>query len=231
MNRTKSIALFAGIFAIAMTTYGLSGVSSSPMAMASIPQSQEGMKMLGHFEYTAYDSENNVKAYLQTDNVVVNDGTDCAGAILFATTTDGDCGNTAAFTWIGIGNGTAGAGADDVELDADTPGTCASSGVDGEMARKNVVPDVTVTNVGAGTQVELDVGSDTFKFSSSNATTVTQSAIFNGNTSAQTANGECATMGTVGTQFEMFAIQDLSGGGVTVSDGDSLAVKWTITIS
>ena len=38
MNRTKSIALFAGIFAIAMTTYGLSGASASPMAIAAIPQ-------------------------------------------------------------------------------------------------------------------------------------------------------------------------------------------------
>jgi len=230
MNRTKSIALFAGIFAIAMTTFGLSGVSSSPMALAAIPQSEEAVGMLGHFEYTVYDSEDQVKAYLQTDNVVVQDGTDCAGARLFATTSDGDCGNDAAFTYIAIGNGTASAAATDVELDTGTTATCANSSNDGEMARKNVAPTVTVANAGSGTQVELDVGSDTFKFSSSNATTVTQSGIFNGNTATQTGNGECLTTGVIGTQSEMFAIQDLTGG-VVVSDGDSLAVKWTITIS
>ena len=65
MNRTKSIALFAGIFAIAMATYSLSGVSASPMIMASIPQTAEEVGMLGHVEYTVLDSSENVKAYLE----------------------------------------------------------------------------------------------------------------------------------------------------------------------
>ncbi len=215
-----------------MTTYSLSGVSSSPMALASVPQTQEAMGMFGHFEYTAYDSNGNVKAYLQTDNVVVEDGTDCAGARLFDTTTDGDCGNDAAFQYIAIGNGAA--AATDVELDTATTATCASTSNAGEMARKLVVPDVTVTNVGSGTQVELDVGTDTFKFDVNNATTVTQSGIFNGDIlikdTTEPGDGSCVATGVIGTQSEMFAIQDLTGGGVAVSAGDSLAVKWTITI-
>ena len=68
MNRTKTIALFAGIFAIAMTTIGLSGISASPMIMASASQSNEDVGMLGHVEYILYDSDMNIKTYLQTDN-------------------------------------------------------------------------------------------------------------------------------------------------------------------
>ena len=233
MNRTRTIAMFAGIFAIAMTTYGLSGISASPMVMASIPQASEGMQWLGHVEYTVFDSNQQVKAYSQTDNVVVYDGTDCAGAILFDTTTDGDCGVTSAFKYIAIGNHTSGApdGAE-VELDFETSSVCATDGSnDGEQARKLVAPDVTVTNIGSGTQVELDVGSDTFKFDAFNATTVKQSGIFNADITTPAADGSCGTLGTAGSTWEMFAIQDLSGGGVSVASGDSLAVKWTITIT
>jgi len=231
MNRTRTIAIFAGIFAIAMTTYGLSGISASPMAIASIPQASEGVQWLGHVEYTVFDSNQQVKAYSQSDNIVVHGGTDCAGSILFGISTDDTCGPTTAFQYIAIGNHTDGTpdGAE-VELDFETSSTCAATGSnDGEQARKLVVPTVLVNNTGSGTQIELDVGSNTFKFDAGNATIVRQSGIFNGATTPA-ADGSCGTLGTPGADWEMFAIQDLSGGGVTVSAGDSLAVKWTITI-
>lgn len=232
MNRTKTIALFAGIFAIAMTTYGLSGVSASPMVMASIPQAQDGMGMLGHVEYTVLDSNQNVKQYLQSDNVVVRTGTDCAGEFIFGTTNSATCTSTGtAYQYIAIGNATTpDAAATDIELDVDGGTGCATSTVDGEQARKLVTPTQT-DNDGSGTDVVLDVLTDTFKFDANNATTVTQSAIFNDNVATTASNGSCSSLGAAGTDWEMFSIQDLSGGGVVVSDGDSLAVKWTITIS
>ena len=231
MNRTKSIALFAGIFAIAMTTYGLSGVSTSSMAMASIPQTQEGMGMLGHVEYTVLDSSNAVKAYLQTDNVVVQTGTDCAGETVFGTTNSATCvGTGTTFRYIGIGNATGTAAATDTELDFSVATGCATSSNDGEQARKLVTP-TQVDNSGAGTVVTLDVLTNTFKFDAGNATTVTQSALFNDDIATTAADGSCGTLGAAGTDWNMFSIQDLSGTGVVVSAGDSLAVKWTITIS
>ena len=230
MNRTKSIALFAGIFAIAMATYSLSGSSTSSMVMASIPQTQDEMGMLGHVEYTVLDSNESVKAYLQSDNVVVRTGTDCAGERVFGSTSTSCDSTGTAFQYIGIGNGSQTAAATLTELDASTPGTCAggSPGAEGEQARKLVTP-TQVDNSGSGTVVTLDVLTNTFKFDATNATTVTQSAIFNNDVSAKGATtGSCTTLGT---DWEMFSIQDLSGGGVVVSAGDSLAVKWTITIS
>ena len=233
MNRTKIIAVFAGIFAIAMTTYGLSGVSASPMIMASIPQTAEEVGMLGHVEYTVLDSSENVKAYLQSDNVVVRTGTDCAGEQVFGTTNSATCTSTGSvFQYIAIGNGTQGAAATNSEL-AKSGSGCAggSPGDEGEQARKLVTPTQT-DNSGSGTVVTLDVLTNTFKFDANNATTVTQSAIFNDDVSAKSATtGSCTTLGTAGTDWNMFSIQDLSGGGVVVSSGDSLAVKWTITIS
>lgn len=231
MNRTKTIAMFAAIFAIAMTTYGLSGSFASPMVMASISQTQDEMGILGHVEYTVLDSDQNVKAYLQADNVVVREGTDCAAVLIFGTTNSGACDLTAnTFQYIGIGNGTAGATEDDIEL----VGSSCAINAPGELARKLVAPTM-IGNAGSGTEVVLDVGTNTFKFDAANATTITQSGIFNNQFSVldntEPGGGMCSTYDTAGTSWEMFAVQDLGGGGVVVSDGDSLAVQWTITIS
>ena len=228
MNRTKSIAVFAAIFAVAMTTYGLSGASASPMAVASIPQTYEGMGMLGHVEYTVLDADNTVKAYLQSDNLVTRGGTDCVAEQVFT----GAAGSTscadadATFRYIAIANGTAGADDTDQDLEEAT-GVACGAGNTGEQARKLVVPTQTDDGDGLGTVVVLDVGTDTFKFDAGNATTITMSGLFNADVGTTAADGSCSTLGTA---FEMFAIQDLPSP-VTVSAGDSLAVKWTITIN
>ena len=228
MNRTKSIAVFAAIFAVAMTTYGLSGVSASPMAVASIPQTHEGVGMLGHVEYTVLDADNQVKAYLQSDNLVTRGGTDCVGELVFT----GSSGSTscadadAVFSYIAIGNNTEAAVDTSQDLEG-TSGIACGAGNTGEQARKQVTPSQTDDGDGSGTVVELDVLTNTFKFDAGNATTIRQSGIFNADVSVTAGDGSC---GTLGTAFEMFAIQDLPSP-VTVSDGDSLAVKWTITIN
>ena len=100
--------------------------------------------------------------------------------------------------------------------------------VDGEMAGKQVVPSFTPAITGTGTVVVLDTSSDLFDFSASNSTgAIMQSGIFNGPEGALNANGECTTLGTT----SMFAVQDLNlDTGITVSNGDSLPVKWTITV-
>ena len=240
MNRTRTIALFAGIFAIAMTTYGLSGVSASPMIMASmIPQTQE-VGILGHVEFTVFDSNDNIVSYSQSDNIVVNHGKDCAGRLLFGAGTEnsskcdsGSAGNS--FTFIAIGNGTQGEDVGDAFLFGDrcaTAGSAAANG--GELARKEVVPITLVTaSGGSGTQIELDVGTDTFKFELNNATntnTITQSGLFNGDNGKVAGTGECASYDN--TAWEMFSVRDLSSpNGIQVNSGDSLAVKWTITLN
>ena len=97
------------------------------------------------------------------------------------------------------------------------------TGAGGEMARKLVTPDIDVT-AKTNAVVTLTNEDDPFTFKGTrNATTITQSALFN-------ASGDPNPEGeTTSINGEMLAAQDLSPS-VTVTDGDSLTVTWTITI-
>jgi len=245
MNRQKSIALFAAIAAVAMTAIGLTGVSATTLMVSSVPQSQEGMGMLGHVEYTLRGSDDQVKGYFQSDNIVVDDGKDCVGVRTFGAATAQGCNVDRTFAYIAIGNQTDGALVGTESQLSFTTSTCADTGAaSGEMARKLVIPEIVIgaDNTGAtiGTAVQLEVD-NAFTFDDNNKTDVEQSAIFNYRatdgtyteyeTGAGTDTGQCGTPGAVDTDWNMFAIQNLnSGAGITVTDGDSLSVKWTITI-
>jgi len=247
MNRQKSIALFAAIAAVAITAIGLTGVSATTLMVSSVPQSQEGMTMLGHVEYTLMGSDDLVKGYYQSDNIVVDDGKDCIAVLAFGVTPATNfCETNKVFQYIAIGNDTAGApDGTQVNLDSTGASICADSGVgtqEGEMARKLVTPTITIgaNNAGAtiGTAVELEVD-EAFTFDINNKTTVEQSGIFNGISTTDLiatydggdTTGQCEAPGSADNNWNMFALQELnSGSGITVTDGDSLSVKWTITI-
>jgi len=191
-------------------------------------------------------------------------GKDCASQYLFTDSSGnvGDCitGN-AAFTYIGVGNGsintigggTTGIGplnatlADSLTGDADTTATCSATAAGpgstdgGDMARRNVVP--TFVTSGTDTIVTLDtsgVGSDgPFTFDANNATDVTDSGLFNGDytlgpdlsTHTCTAAEGDSDAANVDGGWNMFSRQLLNNeSGITVTDGDSLSVKWTITV-
>lgn len=229
MNRLKTIVLFAGIFGISLGTISLSGVSATSMMVSAAPQTQAGFDMLGHVEYKVLDDSGAIKQYLQGDNIVVIGGKDCVARHVFENSTGTVCpGGNNEFQYIAIGNHTA-AGTPVNTLSAlGTDGAgCASTSVNGEMARKQVVPSFTAANSGTGTIVVLDTTSAPFNFGATNATTVMQSGIFNGPEAAVDGSGQCTTLGTA----SMFSVQDLnSDTGIIVSNGDSLSVKWTITV-
>ncbi len=242
MNRQKSIAVFAVIAAVAMTSIGLTAMSSTSFMILSSPsRTPELVGMLGHVEYTVRDSANFVTSYMQGDNVVVDAGKDCAGSLIFGASVTGDCDAANSYQYVAIGNVTGGIGAATHSsfrhMNTTAAGdseSCAFNTQDGEMARKLITPTITtVANAqgSQGTVVELDTSGSPFEFGSDNATDVEQSAIFNGAITTTAADGSCEASGTAGTTWSMFSIQDLnSGAGITVTDGDSLSVKWTITI-
>lgn len=248
MNRQKSIAVFAVIAAVAMTSIGLSGVSATPLIVSSIPQSQEGVVILGHVEYTLMGADNQIKAYIQGDNAVVDDGKDCVAGLLFGSPTlGGEFGickdDTSKFNFIAIGNGTSTVPATFVDLKQMTNSTvdgCAGAGLesaggDGELAR--LPADITVGALAddagsAGTQVVLQT-TVPFDFVTNNATLVNESGIFSGpqKDATPSADDACVDAGNPGVDWNMFSIQRLnSDAGIAVTDGDSLSVKWTITI-
>lgn len=245
MKKITSIVLFASIFAVAVGTLGLSGISATSLMVSAAPQTQENVGMLGHVEYKVLDEFGAVKAYMQNDNVVVSAGKDCAAQGLFTNTAGQvrDCiTGSSAFTYIGIGNGSSGtidvlnSTLADAGTDNDATGTCsATAGTGnaggGDMARRNVTAGF---NVG-GTQaiVTLDTSGTPFTFDVSNATSVIDSGIFNADYSGAIVNGQCPesqTTGNAGT-WNMFSRQLLNAAtGITVGAGDSLSVKWTITV-
>ncbi|MFQ5782819.1 MAG: hypothetical protein ACE5GR_07180 [Nitrosopumilus sp.] len=243
MKRITTIVLFASIFAVAVGTLGLSGSSATPLMISAAPQTQENVGMLGHVEYKVLDDVGNVKKYMQNDNVVVIAGKDCAAQHLFfntnGQTNDGTCiANSAAFTYIGIGNGSSGTVnvSNQTLADAtdDATGTCSASGGigtagGGDMARRNVTA---TTDVGGTSRVvTLDTSGTPFTFDASNATSVIDSGIFNKDYTGSPVNGQCVGTQTAGTDWNMFSRQLLNGAtGISVSSGDSLSVKWTITI-
>jgi hypothetical protein len=235
MKRTTSIVLFASVFAVAVGTLGLSGNSATLLMASAVPQAQEPIGMLGHVEYKVLDSSGNIVQYMQNDNIVVNDGEDCSADAIFGAGTCAGAIGTNYFDHISIGNGSsANVGATNSTLaDAtdDTTGTCASTGVGGDMARKQVTPTHTPASGATGAIVTLDTSSAPFTFDASNATTVIDSGVFNADYGTPNDQGTCGGVNTAGTTWDMFSRQLLNAAtGITVNDGDSLSVKWTITV-
>jgi len=230
MKRVTTIALFAGMFAVTVGILGFSGNSATANMISAIPQSQDNFGMLGHVEYKLFDEFGNIKQYMQNDNIVVQVGKDCVARAVFDNSTNPNaCPNNGQFQWIAIGNKTAG-DIDDTKTTLEG-GVCASSGVGGEMARKQVTfgngLSFTGASAGAGTIVTLDLSQDPFTFSDDNKTAVIDSGVFNRDTS-EDSEGQCTNLDT----SEMFSQQQLNGNsvGISVTAGDSLSVKWTITI-
>jgi len=245
MKRITSIVLFASIFAVAVGTLGFGGNSAIFLMAPAVPQTQEDVGILGHVEYKVIDDFGIVKSYMQTDNEVVQAGIDCAAQALFKNegSVEACIANSAAFTFIGIGNGSSNTLAAVsnqtlADLNDDATGTCATSGLaftnGGDMARKNVTAGFDA--VDGARIVTLDTSGDPFQFDLSNETTVIDSGIFNADYAVTNAVRTCSSDGTAGVagvgDWNMFSRQLLNiGSGITVTDGDSLSVKWTITIS
>ncbi len=233
MKRNTTIVLFASIFAVAVGTLGLSG-NSATLMVSAVPQSQEQVGMLGHVEYMVQDYSGNIVSYMQTDNVVVNDGEDCVAEDIFGVGTSCELG-AGNFDYIGIGNGSSAAtsptNATLADATIDDTGTCASSGVGGDMARRQVTPSLVSAAAGAiGAVVELDT-TVPFTFDTHNATSVIDSGIFNADYDTPSATHTCGGANAAHTNWEMFSRQLLNGAtGIAVNNGDSLSVKWTITV-
>ena len=226
MNKLHTILVFGAIFAA-----GLGAVSVNDQAISAfitptvLDSNSQGISLLGHVEFVVRDSAGNIIQYAQGDNLITTTGGDCIAGELFGGT-PGDCQNLGTWDFIAIGNMTSPAlDVGDFRLDDTTDEDGLStqgSGHDGEMARKQVTPGIDVT--GSNTIVTLVNTGDAFTFTTTNATTITQSGIFSEGATLN-SNGETTVIGN----SELLAIQNLSPT-VVVSNGDSLTVTWVITI-
>ncbi|MEM2785098.1 MAG: hypothetical protein QW652_00365, partial [Candidatus Nitrosotenuis sp.] len=99
-----ALVVVAGLFS--STIFGITGIKNDAQTSAAAT----GL-ITGHVVTTLADSEGNIKAYRQTDNIIVNNGENCAAKMLFGalggnTVGTGVCtgANTDGFRYIAIGN-------------------------------------------------------------------------------------------------------------------------------
>lgn len=244
MKRITTIVLFASIFAVTVGTLGLSG-NSAPLVLAVAPESPELVGMLGHVQYKVLDNNGDVKAYMQNDNVVVQDGSTCSADRIFGTTST-ECNITSSFDRIAIGNGTipdplavgiTNRTLADTDVSNVTLECAAISPTDGgEMARRTVIPStLAASGANSGAVVTLET-TIPFAFDGTNATSVMDSGVFNADSAGQSATDDTCLTGDAGDagaggDWSMFSRQLLNGDtGIAVTAGDSLSVKWTITV-
>ncbi len=223
MNRNTTYALFGVTFAlVASGLVGSNILSAQPSGLVAqdTTPSSDGMKITGHVTTIATDANGNIKAYRQTDNVVVNGGKDCVTKLLFggsgsrgSLTGTNTCKgtNTAPWTAIAVGNRSA------AITVGTTNATLTSEPVSNSNGLNRQSGTVTFTNA-TGVASSTTVIQTTFgplTGLSGGGTQVTESGLFNSTTVRDTAD-------------TMFAHQAISS--IALNTGDSLTIKWTINV-
>ncbi|MEM3064198.1 MAG: hypothetical protein QW177_02380 [Candidatus Nitrosotenuis sp.] len=203
-----ALVVVAGLFG--STIFGITGIKNNAQSTAAAA----GL-ITGHVVTTLTDPDGNIKAYRQSDNIIVNNGENCVAKMLFGaaggdTVSTGVCTGEISdgFRYIGIGNYTTNVNGTNTSLGNEYS---AAKGVP-SLARG--VATVIMTNstgaTGSFASVQL---TKTFTSSQSNPQTVTESGLFNNTSIASGA---------------MFSRQTFSP--ITMNNGDSLTVQWTISI-
>ncbi len=215
MKRYTSLALI-GVLVVGMAGFiSLDAISATSfVTMKAASDIHETGQMIGHVTYELRDADGNIKHYFQSDNVIVERGTNCAAVAIFNATDDsGVCtlGADGGFSFIAIGNSTNTlplASVDDTALDND--------GTNGEMNRLDGAVTITEAN-GGDTTVSIVSPAFTFTDLGTTGTLITQSGLFDSD---------------VGGTDNMFSIRDIPpvGTGLQVSNADTLSVTWTITL-
>lgn len=223
MNRHTTYALFGVTFAlVAGMMIGGNTLFAQPSGLVAqdTTPTRDGMNISGHVTTIAADANGNIKAYRQTDNVVVNTGKDCVTKLLFggsgsrgSLTGTNTCKgtNSAPWTAIAVGNrsGTITVGTANYTLTSEPASN--SNGLNRQLGTTSF------TNA-TGTASSITTIQTTFgplTGLSSGGTQITESGLFNSTTVKDTA----ATM---------FAHQAISS--IALNNGDSLTIKWTINV-
>ena len=227
MKRQTSVAMFGITFAAVMAL-GIVSVSgfSQPLFVASTDTKVVNhMGMMGHITFTATDQDGNILSYIQTDNIIVNVGENCVAESIFNVTTTGTdlCDGTGTqsastgtpqgvadggFTFIAIGNGSAGVG-----TEAET---------DQKLIKENFRIRANSTSVDSspGTAGSKAVVTLTGIFVANTTLAINESGIFD--------KDEIFFGGSGPVDENMLARQTFTAIDLTL--GDKLTVEWEVTI-
>ncbi len=208
------------IVAIAVIGSGFAGYTLAADGQTSIQQASSfavAPAISGHLLIEAHDSQGNLLAVRESDNIITKTGEHCALRLLFTpqastgASTDGNVcvgALTNAWNYIAVGTGTTQEDGDQLTLITEESGG-------GDLNR--AVGAATWTNATGSepTKSAQVVLAHTFSLSGNGPFTISEAGLFN-NTAESSASDS------------MFARQTFAG--VTVNDGDSLTVSWTINV-
>lgn len=206
MKNTTSVGMFVAI-AFAVGVVGINFSDGSLKLQDNTPAStMDGGSITGHIEIIQTDKDGNIRAYMQTDNAIVNDGRNCTAAVLFGGNSGCTDTTPGPYTVIGLGNGTALAGStSQLLLNGETTG-------DGLQRATGSLG--AFTNATADSAPAIQRITNVFTYSGSQAANpINQAGLFN------------TTSGTTST----FALKNFPSA-VSMNSGDQLTVNWDITI-
>ena len=219
MHRNISAILSLTVAAVIVSFLATNGMIPTTFVVASSqPQvTNDETKVLGHVIYEVRDANGNLKSYMQTDNIRVNQGLSCAASYLFKNSTAGNTANcpsvasNTGFQYVGLINGTFSTSATHTRSGLAT----ASTGVAGVLntANQGGPPTAGTVTFPAFNQVQIASPAFAFTGDATAGTTVTGSALFN------------AAATSLANEF---AENTMS---VAVGNADTLTVTWTITFS
>lgn len=220
MKKYTSLALIGALVVGIAGFISLDAISATSFVTMKVASDiHETGQMIGHVTYELRDANGNLKHYSQSDNVIVDLGTDCAATAIFDTTDASNIcglGTDNGFSFIAIGNSTNTfplASVEDTELDND--------GVNGEVDRLDSTVSISAADtLGTGADTTVSIVSPAFTFNGlgPTGTVITQSGLFDSDT---------------GGSNNMFSVRDIPGQGGTglaVTNADTLSVTWTITL-
>jgi len=211
MQLQKRIGLYGAIVALSIGVLGVYGFQSFNLGESQTSSTNlEGSHIGGHVTMFVTDPDGRVTAYRQSDNIIVNQGADCAAKALFTLTTGSytDCTGAitgGSFTVMALGTGTNGNSRSDLNLNAETAATGLA-----RVAASQV--NATVAPAGGTSKVSL---LNTFTNTSGGTVTITEAGLFNSTT--KTTDG-------------MFAEEPISPS-IALNNNDALTVKWTISLA
>ena len=216
MKKFTSLALIGAIIAGIAGFASLGAISATSLTSQSTPDIHETGLMIGHVTYELRGMDGQIKNYFQSDNVIVDKGTDCSAQSIFDNSDTDVCtlGTNGGFGFIAIGNATGQtAAATDTALDVDGSGN-------GEVTRSSFIDaNITPADTTNGIDTVVSIASSPFTFSNlgTAGTSITQSGLFDASSSGN-----------------MFSIRDIPGPsntGLPVTNTDTLSVTWTITLT
>lgn len=206
MKPYVNYALLGAVLAITASMVSMNSIAATPFAPQSTNTLPQTSPMMGHITMVLYGADDQIKAYRQTDNTVVDEGDNCMSSLTFDLTAGANCGKVAAkFDIIALGTGGGACGAQPAE----TVTAVTTEITTGGGNRQNATSS-TLTPASAGSTAAVALVK-TFTFSSTFA--VDESAVVN---SSATGSDDA------------LAVQCFTD--VNVISGDTLQLTWTFNV-